>query len=840
MTNNIADCLANAAAGGEIDKARARKLIQEYNDMFNHYRTFMPEAQARARANADFKRANKAKTIANRHTTLHQLRAVRRIHNEMMTTKNPAAAIEGMIEYRAGKGYTGLSVRSLGEAYRDRVNAKIHAALQALGPDILGRVREGKLFEDWVDEIHGTPTGNQQAKKLADIVRDVEHELIREFNSKGGNIPILKNRGIAHTHDHNKLLQQGFDTWADDITPNLAWHEIEDLATGQPFAAKAGDLPHDPVMARRFLKDVYDSITTRGWDDRDITMSASMGGKSLAKKGQDHRVLHFASGRAWLKYNAKYGAGDPWTGAIGGLHRMADDIAQLETLGPNPRVGISVAEQVAMKRAAMEGGKNLAKAQDKIKRAANQARTMLAHYDGSANITDREGAANLMSNTRALQASAHLGSAVLSSVTDNGTLVLAAQTLALSSTNMLNRVNKLIISQMDREEAATAGLIFESMADTMRGVSGFTGADLATGLPQKLANFTMRVTGLTMLTDARKLAFQWELGADLASNAKFRFDELRPQLRKMFSDRGITAADWDMMRAADGLFVGRNGGKLLTPMYWLEHQTQLPRDQAAALAMRWQAAVREQLEVAMPTYSLWAKAFIIGDTKRGTIAGEVTRSIATYRGYPLSLMLNQYARWAEATSWGTTKTWYAVKFGAMMRGLGAVAVQLKEVAKGNDPRPMTDGKFWLAALWQGGGLGIFGDFFAASESRMGGGIAQTLLGPMAGLANDVTQLTAGNALRAFKGEDVNLVRDISAFARSHTPFLSSAWPVRAAYSRLVAEELPSLFDPETELRARRRLAKQARDYGTQPFIPTMGGSDEFRLPDFSNIFAVQP
>ena len=58
---------------------------------------------------------------------------------------------------------------------------------------------------------------------------------------------------------------------------------------------------------------------------------------------------------------------------------------------------------------------------------------------------------------------------------------------------------------------------------------------------------------------------------------------------------------------------------------------------------------------------------------------------------------------------------------AQLMLLGGLAVQLKEIAKGNDPRPMDSAEFWLAAVMQGGGLGIFGDFFSASTSRTGAG-----------------------------------------------------------------------------------------------------------------------
>jgi hypothetical protein len=164
-----------------------------------------------------------------------------------------------------------------------------------------------------------------------------------------------------------------------------------------------------------------------------------------------------------------------------------------------------------------------------------------------------------------------------------------------------------------------------------------------------------------------------------------------------------------------------------------------------------------------------------------------------------------------------------------------VAIQLKELAKGNDPRPMDQNKFWMAALFQGGGLGLFGDFFAAEQNRVGGGIAETLAGPVVSAASSVIRPIASNTARAISGEDTTFGRDAANLVRRNTPFLSSAWYARTAYSRLVADNLQAFLDPDAEILWRRQLRQQAREYGTQPFIPRRGSGQPFRAPDFTNI-----
>jgi hypothetical protein len=64
---------------------------------------------------------------------------------------------------------------------------------------------------------------------------------------------------------------------------------------------------------------------------------------------------------------------------------------------------------------------------------------------------------------------------------------------------------------------------------------------------------------------------------------------------------------------------------------------------------------------------------------------------------------------------------------------GFASLQAKQIAKGRTPRPLDeDGhvdKVWLAAMLQGGGLGIYGDFLFGEANRNGLGFS---VGSMAG------------------------------------------------------------------------------------------------------------
>lgn len=825
---NMADCIARAMDFGEIDRTRGVEAIKAYDQLVARYSTIMDPAQASARAAADLKEAVAKATTQRFHKVVNQLQSMRRIKDLIENAPDPAAALRNLLEHSDGSGFEGESVRSLGEAYQSSINSGLYEVLQKVGLNVTGGTRNKPLLMDLIRELHGEATGNAVSKTMADAVRTQQQRMRRLFNAHGGDIGDLADYGIRHSHDASLIAKAGFDDWAQAIETKLAWDRIPDHATGQNFATAPGQVP-PPATTRAFLQDIYDGITTRGWDDRDPSLT--VGGKALFAQRADHRVLHFKDGSAWLEYNQQFGGSDPFSAMMNGLNSMANDVALMRVLGPNAKAGFEYATQIAQKRAALLGDVKLVA---RVDTQAKQTRAMLAHQTGSANVPERIATARFFSGTRAVLSSAQLGSAVLSSMSDVATIMGAAQHIGMSTTNILANSVKLMFSQATRETAARMGYVAATLGDAGGGSSRYFGQMFGTGIPQRLAGFTLRATGLTFVTDMRKVAFQMEFSGFMAENAARSFDAIDPGLRRLFESRGITARDWDLLRDPSVRFVEPGGADFISPIYWLENQTAIPRVEAEGLAMRLQMALQEELEFAIPTASLEGRALLQGETAPGSFAGELLRSSTSYKSFSMSLMLNQYRRYAALPT-PMDKAAYAAKMSAMLLVMGALSVQLKELVKGNDPRPMDTGKFWMASAFQGGGLGIFGDFFSAESSRVGGGLAETLAGPTVGAIADVIKPVASNITQLVEGKDTMFGRDAANFVRRNTPFFSSGWQVRTAFSRLVADELQNFLDPQAEQVFRRQLAKQAKDYGTAPYIPRRGSNSELRAPDFSNI-----
>lgn len=752
-----------------------------------------------------------------------------RIQTMMNQVSDPAVALKLMMEYdprAAAIGFTGESVRSMQDGLIKSVNNDIQQALRATGRTLIGKNRNPATLRNIIRELHGEATGDVSAGEIAAAVRRSQERMRQLFNAHGGDIGKLDDYGVAHSHNVAKMRAATFDKWADTIRDKLAWDRMPNHKTGKPFSADGR--PPSRADQDQFLRQVWDNITTRGWNDRDPSMA--VGGKALYNQRSEHRVLHFQDGAAWLEYNQSFGTSDPFTAMVGGLHGMARDVAQMRVLGPNPRMGLELATQIAQKRAALLRNPKL---ENRVSRAGKLAKTMLAHLDGSANVPVNEFWGSFFGGTRQALVAIKLGSAPLSAVTDLNTIRMAAKTTGLNPPNVLTRAATLMSSPEARQMAAAGGYIADSLADMGAASVRFTGDTFAPEFVQRLSGITMRASGLSFWTDMNRLAFQMEFASMLGQSAGKPFDALHPQLRDLFQQRGITPADWDLLRIPDAIYKPKPGADFITPFHWLEHTT-LPRAEAEGLALRLQMLIDEQLEFAVPTMSIEGRAYAIGDSKPGTFAGEMLRSTTMFKGFALSFTLNQIRRYNSLPT-PMSKASYAAQMSAGLLLLGALAVQLKEVAKGRDPRPMTDGKFWMGALFQGGGLGIFGDFFASETSRAGGGLAETLAGPVVGLASDVIKPVAANVANLVEGRDTTLGRDAANFFRYNTPIASSLWYGRVAFDRMVADNVQRMLDPDAERVWRRQERQRERDFGSSTWWDR-GASAPSRAPDLSNAF----
>jgi hypothetical protein len=816
MTLN--NCLAEAVATGTVSRKRTQAATEEYNALKADYMRLqgMDDASAAAAARADLQASVEASARRRYNAVLNQMRVARQATQTMATVKDPGMTLTALFEPWARSGYTGKSVSTLRKAHADTAFGMMREGLETGRTNLAGFGKDHTSFLNIVRELHGQGTGDAASKHAAEGVRKGLEYLRMEFNRLGGDIGLLKNRGLPHSHDRLKLIKAGFDQWSKDIFDGLDWANIPNLKTGKMFTSEGGQPNRNVAMA--FLKGIYESNITNGLNDHNP--SFARGGKALYNQHAEHRVLHFKTGDDWIQYNKLYGTTDPWNALTGAVDNLANDIAQMDILGPSPRAGLEFYIQAADQRAAqllLKNGKRGLKMEAGLKVGKLWSRAMMAHTTGETNIAVRETMAWLLSAHRAWLAASQLGRAVLSAPGDLVFLTSTSMIVGMNPVNTLSRFVRLMASSEYRAQAKEMGLMLDAVTEGMRGASRFTGERLAEGLPQRLVHVLMRSTGLAHWTDSARAAFRLENMSKLASVSHLAFDDLPGQIRTTLKTHGFTPADWDHLRDPAHLFVDPSGAKLLVPFFWLESKAPPGdplRPQMQEIALRLMAGMEGDMEAAVPTSSLKGRAMLIHG-QPGTGMGEATRSVGMYKGYPLSVLFKQYDMLSRVP--GTWKAAFLMGVPAGLTVMGALRIQLGEISKGNDPQPMNDPKFWGRALITGGGLGIFGDFLNASTSRTGAGLLGTGAGPQLGFLNDVAQRFGADAANAINGKPTHVGRHVSDMFRRYMPILSSHWALSLPWDRGVADWIQQFLDPEAAKAWRAAEQKKAKEFGNRPF-----------------------
>lgn len=826
---SLFDCIQAAMDGKEIDPARAREAQALFTDLRTDYAQRVGTDAANAAAAEDVKRIMAARAGEKRRLTLLRLQAARRNGQLMMQHKtlrgvqNPADALRVFItgdEVSAIPGIVPIS-KSLKGFY----HAELDKVLSTFSRNLVGRVRNKALLADVTRELFGQDTGSAAAKEMATAARKVLDRARRDHNAAGGNIGELENYGLAMTHNARAIEAAEFPAWRDFVWDKLDWGRIVDKTTDKPFAIKGG-LPSKGGRADEFLNEIFRTITTDGSSKREASFMDR--GLSVGSRRNTSRVLHFKDGDNWLEYNSRFGSEDPFTTLVSALDGYARDTAMMRVLGPNPTAGITYLGQLAIKQAEeAPWGASRSATVNEAKKAAHKARVMLDLHSGAAQQPVDEHLANFLAGTRAVLVSAQLGGAAVSAVTDVGFQAAASRKVGMKGSAVMGQLFKQL--RRSPVQAMRLGLIADQMANVGAGQARYMGEVFTPERAARLSDFVMRASGLSKWTEAGRHAFQLEFMGFLADNATLAFDRINPALKLVLDRKGFSSADWDVIRKTE--LHNEDGATFLVP-HQLRGRTDIPEDQADDLAIRLMSVLHEQTEFAIPSASLEGQAVFLDQTRPGTLIGELARSGFMYKTFGMSVLYNQIRRTMTYEGpW--SRVAYASSMMAMVTVMGAVSVQLKEIVKGRDPRPMDTPEFLGAAVLQGGGFGIFGDFLSSESNRFGGGIESTLAGPMFGAAGDLISLGITGAKAATGSEDAKFGRELTGFLRYNTP-VTGIWYWSSAFQRGLFDNLQRMMDPEAERSWRDREKKRIRDnrnpawWGPGTALPT-------RAPNMGNI-----
>jgi hypothetical protein len=416
-----------------------------------------------------------------------------------------------------------------------------------------------------------------------------------------------------------------------------------------------------------------------------------------------------------------------------------------------------------------------------------------------------------MDQTRAVLTSAQLGSAMLSSASDLWTMRMMSAFNGMPAMGAMRRY----LAQMnpanaaDRAAAVRAGLVAEHWAQRASGGLRFLADTQGVGIGTRVADVVMRLSLLSPHTQAAKNAIGLEFLGTLADRAGQVFGALDKPLRDALTRYDITPAQWDLIRTK-GLQQGAGGARMISA----DDLARTGADGTEA-ATRLLEMVQAETRFAIPEPGAAERALTLRGTRRGTLEGEFLRSTMQYKSFPITMMTTHLMRGMNQARQGD----YGRYLASLLVGLtamGALSMQLRQIAQGKDPRDMTSHRFWGAAFAQGGGSGLLGDFLYTGVSRADSSFYMAMVGgPIGGLTDDIAKI-AGLNIAALDDADKDRAfgADLARFVRRNTPG-TSLWYTRLAVDRLLWDAVQDQVDPNAHRRWRQLERRAYRDFNQE-------------------------
>lgn len=791
------DCLDTAVSGKLLTKKQADKLKDDY-------RRFRASHQNTARGAADQLAKNdllaalEAEAKHKRRKAKLTVTAVQRIMADSTAYRTASGKADIGAAFLDHLEHYGAPFNSV-HGQQTAIVGMAHAKMEG----VLHHFRRGAFAGDkkrWnvadmrnvLREAFGEDTGDAAAKGLARAWTETAEWLRQRFNAAGGAIGKLENWGLPQWHDARALRNVSLQTWKEAIRPRLDIRRMRHPLTGKAI----GDNELDGI-----LDEVYATVTTEGWINRKPAAQPA-GRGALANQRADHRFLVFKTPDDWLAYQKDFGGGgDVFAAMMGHINGMAKDIAAMDVLGPNPSGTVNLMKQTLAKQAHKAAAAGDKKALDRAAYHSKRLDAVWGSLRGALETPVNSKWANGLAAARSLITASILGQAALSSISDVGTSIIARRFAGLPAHNAIPQI-VTAFSQSTRREAVQAGLILDNAMHTFHAQARYVGTLQGPEWASYIADRVLTYSGLIAWTQAAKHAFGLAFQTELGNHAGKALGEMPQALGDTLRRWGFTDRQWDLMRQ-----VPLHENQLLRPAEIAERIDD-------KLALKYLQMVQGETEYAVPNGAHRSRTMVLDENQPGTVTGEALRSFFQFKSFGAVFVFLHGRRMHQMLASGD-KLGGAAYAGSLLLSttlFGGAALMLKDIAAGKEPRQPGDDKFWAAAMLQGGGLGIYGDFLFSNVNRYGGGFSTTLGGPLVERASNFWDLTAGNAIQLASGEKTYFGRELVRFAKGNIPG-GNIWYLRLAFERVAIDQAMYLADPQANKAFKRQQQKLQRETG---------------------------
>ena len=774
--NRLDKCFKEAIASGKMSLKLADELRQDASIFEAQLRSKGIHSAEQAQVLGVEQAAQHRTLIAKRNKYQKVLQGVaneNNVKNIKSHRKNKTTGLLTLLvkDLKAHKGdVTWSNIDNRSSAIEGQAHSLAADMLQNLHTTHLGWGQDRDTLLATVREIFGEATGNEKAAKSATAFARAAEYLRERYNRAGGFIPKRNDWGMPQVHDQVRVSKAGMDDWIEYTLPKL---------NREAMVNADGRIMSDDELMQA-MRESYKTVSTDGQNKK--VPGAFSGNGKMANRHQDSRFLVFKDADSWIEYQESFGSPDFFNVMVGHIRSMSSEIAMLEVLGPNPNQAFKYLSDIA------ENDGNM-----------GMVNSVWNVVSGSADMVDvnREAIAKGTAFTRHLLMAAQLGGAAISSITDP---VYGKMTRAFNGLPIVKSIQHTVgqlnpADESDRAFAAHLGMVMDGWSSQALVGSRFSGEMDPAGKASKISETLFRASGLTAWTQGQRnsfgLDFQWHLARQMGnplSNVESKF-------QGMMRRYGITDDDWEVMRSVP--LEEHGGTSYFRPQNM--HDLDLPTETVDNLVTKILEAMNTEMDFAVPTPDARVRAIQTwGGKERGSFTGEAARMTMMYKSFSMTQFMTHMYR-----SGPKFVGVYAVRLGISLSIMGALAIQMKEISRGREPRKM-DLAFLGASIAQGGGLGIFGDFISASgvgnKSRFGNSVMATAMGPGASLVEDVVGLGVSGfdfATDPFTGDETNLGREAARLMQRYTPG-NNLWYARLILERAIFDNLQEMTDPKAK------------------------------------------
>jgi hypothetical protein len=648
--------------------------------------------------------------------------------------------------------------------------------------DLLGVFNSKVLNKEIANELwdlsdggKGGVTKSKEAQKIAKIIHGVQENLKGRLNKAGADIGDVEGFIMSHSHDQLKLSKVSQEEWVNTIKPLLDEKRSFD-----------GDSLDEA------LPNAYEALVTGvRLDDptiKDSKLFQFTGPANIAKRLSGRRVMHFKNAESFLAYNEKFGNKDLNDTVIDSIGYAAKNIALMERYGTNPEAMIDATLKEIQKKYRDKTAKSGKRTDENV--IKNRAAEIL----GKTHFTTSPKFATISSNIRSFNTLTSLGGVVLSSISDIPT---KAFTYQYNGKNFLSSYVQSFADIANGFKGKKERLEFASLLGSgVEGIIGDIGArfsanDTGGAVMTKLMRKFFKLNGLSWWTDANKLGAAKVFSHDLALKKNLSFAELDTNTKRIFGNYNIGEKEWNSIR--QGASKMEDGREYIF--------SESIKDQKAAQKL--DVYYLDNVNSAVITAGAKERSIATQGTQRGTPLGEALRFVMQFKQFPITYITRALGRTIHAK--GKADIPMLAQMMLMSGVFGYLAMSAKDVFKGKEPRDISKKETIFAALAQGGGLGIYGDFLFQDMSRFGGGFAETMSGPTAGKIGDLFRVLG----KVKKGEDPSA--ELVKLGIQNTPF-ANVFYVKPALDYLIVNQIQEQLNPGYLRRMERRMKQ---DYGQE-------------------------